>query len=757
MKHLDIQWRSWLVKYFASYLLVGLLPVLVFGTTLYFYNRITMHKEVRANHFSALTQSIGKMDALLEEMNEMAYHLSTYTYPNGLDYANFRQFSLEDQSLIAQRLVAYQEQMAHPAQLLLFVRGDQYIYTSEGRYHYTDYEKMLALDADLTRSRFYTLLNTAPRNTSVKLKSPQNAQTTVGNTSYLYPIPTMAVLPEATLGFLYNDEVLRSVFENHLGNIHGNLYIYNDYLNVIYESEKTAIPAQAVSSLAGMKGTGVFEQTLDNREVVVMRGVSDISGVSFVVVAPVESFYDRVYSMQNLLLLIIFCQFAVGFVLAWILSRHSYHPVRQLISTMHGEDELLQGDEFVYLGDSWQDLTSKNQELNTLLDQQRPMVVDAFLGNLLRGKSTDDCGVFTLRCDALPLDKPCFFVLVMTALDTSYAGLGTASQSLHHIIQQAEQQLEGLCHLYALELIAERRVAVVVNCDDSAGPEDQDVRRQVAQLLHELIGRENGPSVQMGIGSICVGQSRINESFMQALVVLADYFPSNRAAVMTFEDVVTSESENYQYPVIEQSLFIQSLKQADKVVALRALEEMVQKIGENESVLFMQCLCYDVINLMMKTFAQLNGEVRSQDIKALCNFTNLTEFLKRTQELTVLICDQQEQFKEAKTAQLRSELILYVNAHFQQPEICLESMSQAFGLSSNYLSRFFKQETGYNFIQYLSYLRLEWVKEQLSTTNRQIKDIVLEVGYLDVASFVRKFKSSEGLTPSQYRHLKQCQ
>lgn len=40
-------------------------------------------------------------------------------------------------------------------------------------------------------------------------------------------------------------------------------------------------------------------------------------------------------------------------------------------------------------------------------------------------------------------------------------------------------------------------------------------------------------------------------------------------------------------------------------------------------------------------------------------------------------------------------------------------------------------------------------------TYRPVKEIVERVGYLDARSFIRKFKSSEGLTPGQYRSMAQ--
>ena len=38
-------------------------------------------------------------------------------------------------------------------------------------------------------------------------------------------------------------------------------------------------------------------------------------------------------------------------------------------------------------------------------------------------------------------------------------------------------------------------------------------------------------------------------------------------------------------------------------------------------------------------------------------------------------------------------------------------------------------------------------------TDSTIRDLVLQVGYNDVPNFLRKFKSIEGVTPSQYRQL----
>lgn len=46
---------------------------------------------------------------------------------------------------------------------------------------------------------------------------------------------------------------------------------------------------------------------------------------------------------------------------------------------------------------------------------------------------------------------------------------------------------------------------------------------------------------------------------------------------------------------------------------------------------------------------------------------------------------------------------------------------------------------------------MEYVCAELRRTNRPIKEIIAEVGYMDVSNFTRKFRLQYGCTPSAYR------
>ena len=85
--------------------------------------------------------------------------------------------------------------------------------------------------------------------------------------------------------------------------------------------------------------------------------------------------------------------------------------------------------------------------------------------------------------------------------------------------------------------------------------------------------------------------------------------------------------------------------------------------------------------------------------------------------------------------------------------LTLESVSDHIGFNPTYFSSFFKKETGKNFSEYLTELRMKHAKHYLISSDREIADIAEAVGYSDVKYFSKLFKKSAGISPSEYRKL----
>jgi two-component system, response regulator YesN len=84
-------------------------------------------------------------------------------------------------------------------------------------------------------------------------------------------------------------------------------------------------------------------------------------------------------------------------------------------------------------------------------------------------------------------------------------------------------------------------------------------------------------------------------------------------------------------------------------------------------------------------------------------------------------------------------------------KVTLEDAAKAVSLSPKYFSRIFKETTGTGFSEYRSRIRIREAKLLLKNTALNIAQIAYKIGYQNMESFTRLFKSSVGQTPTGYR------
>ncbi len=107
--------------------------------------------------------------------------------------------------------------------------------------------------------------------------------------------------------------------------------------------------------------------------------------------------------------------------------------------------------------------------------------------------------------------------------------------------------------------------------------------------------------------------------------------------------------------------------------------------------------------------------------------------------------------EDSGTPEVISEAKLYMSQNFTDPNLMLQDVAKAVGMSNSRFSTVFSQQTGQTFTEYLMYLRLNKAREMLKTTNIKSSQIARESGYNDSHYFSYIFKKNVGMTPSEYR------
>lgn len=83
-------------------------------------------------------------------------------------------------------------------------------------------------------------------------------------------------------------------------------------------------------------------------------------------------------------------------------------------------------------------------------------------------------------------------------------------------------------------------------------------------------------------------------------------------------------------------------------------------------------------------------------------------------------------------------------------EISLNKIAKKLFISRSYLSMLFREKTGLNLIDYITFVKIERAKILLSDHNQKNYEIAAKIGYCD-EYFTKLFKKVVGVTPTAYR------
>lgn len=129
-------------------------------------------------------------------------------------------------------------------------------------------------------------------------------------------------------------------------------------------------------------------------------------------------------------------------------------------------------------------------------------------------------------------------------------------------------------------------------------------------------------------------------------------------------------------------------------------------------------------------------------------------FIKRVLFLSGLLKEEpgEDYPKNAPQFGLKAENVIVSKQLYLNPELTLNMVAREIGTNRTYLSKFFSNEKGCMFRDYINLLRAEQAKSLLiSVKHYAIADIAIMSGFGSVRSMNRAFSKKYGKLPSQMR------
>lgn len=111
------------------------------------------------------------------------------------------------------------------------------------------------------------------------------------------------------------------------------------------------------------------------------------------------------------------------------------------------------------------------------------------------------------------------------------------------------------------------------------------------------------------------------------------------------------------------------------------------------------------------------------------------------------------EYNPVKHKNISCQVVNYIKEHFIQNDLTLNLVAEHLHISQSYTTKIVKQQTGFNFSDYLNNLRINMAIKILLDKDKSctINEIAEMVGYSSQHYFSRAFKNHTGLSPMQYK------
>lgn len=261
-------------------------------------------------------------------------------------------------------------------------------------------------------------------------------------------------------------------------------------------------------------------------------------------------------------------------------------------------------------------------------------------------------------------------------------------------------------------------------------------------------------NASIGIGNVYTDIRNFRKSYNEAGLALRKASEPNSVIHFSSYCIELNSETFHEYPLDLESKLIDEIKAGNINNAKNLADEIITDlIGNiyNMDILkgYAEELMFVLKRTVFKMGIQLENSLSMGMLLELVELTSVYEIEVWCKKNVDYIIEQVEKCP-SKNSDIISKVLEYINRNFNK-DITLESVANEVGLSSQYLSKIFKEKCGINFIDYITTKRLEFAENLLKNGVMNIKQVSKMSGYEDSNYFCRIFKKSTGLSPRQFR------
>lgn len=730
-------------KYLYSYILIGIIPVLIVCLILSCGTGYTLRRRAEDSMRAQLEQLKSDLDSSIACMENNALHFSGIlsALPEQADPSH-----LMEEGWISNQLQVYQESLSVPSEVVYYPRSGTELYTTGGKTSYHSFETAQEWDGQLDMVQFYTKLNTIENRTFLTT-IPLGREPDEGYLTYLYPIPAMDVSPRGTIAFLIPRGYFDELVNDYCGSFHGYFLMLDSFYGLSYQVDQcgqhdASLVTKALSLTEG--GGDISRTIMDGEAFVFLRTVSKNYGFTYLYAIPERVLYENANKAVIWILGASALLVAILLLLAFQAAANRVKPVLRLADELLPHTGEAAGDLFEQIRLQFQQMELQNNTLQLQLSHQSSMSRYKVLSEILYGWRGDREQLRTaMEQTGILFPYSHFFAIVIQTEQESN------SSAFLHAYEQIKTQHDIPCTVYFLDARNSRPAAFLFNTERS-----EAVREKIAAMLEQALLTEHADFIRIGVGSLHSSPFTANASYCEALVAIQE-----QAKPISIYQKSAQDDSAFLCPASEGKVLQQSILNGSEEIATDIFRRMTGVITQKHPPLpVARCFCFYIVSLLIQLEPSFESPLPQEELLFAANHADLSLFAFTAETTIRQICREITINRQAADENQSLALLAYIRQNFGDYSICIESLAEHFGMSERTVRQIIKEQTGSGLAAFVTNLRMDFVKKQLAETNIPVRELIEQVGYADVSSFTRKFRQLEGITPGQYRAtMRQCQ
>lgn len=257
----------------------------------------------------------------------------------------------------------------------------------------------------------------------------------------------------------------------------------------------------------------------------------------------------------------------------------------------------------------------------------------------------------------------------------------------------------------------------------------------------------------VGISSYHQGLENLQEGYEEALKARKEAFWAEKQ-VISYEEIADTECEDADRGEnVSLDNYVQMLGTDKYEQALKQMRNVLwnarRKAGhdglETELVRFLDKLLQTYDAVLHTESAEV--ERLKHLYRYACIGDYESEFMEWLEKFTTNL---NHQFEDYKSKQKIQQAVLYIRENYDK-DLNMAVVSNHISMNYSLFSYAFKQYTGTNFVNFLKDIRMEKAKELLEKTDLRVVEISQKIGYENEKHFMKIFKVTFGVSPTEYR------